>query len=225
MSDRLRIRDVVPLYQEAIRRWEALTDDPLIERSLREVVVRIADLPDGQLGFAVSNTIIVDINANSLGWFVDPTPSDEAEFIELGEGEFHARPQSEAFGHIDLLTVLMHEMGHILGLDHTEGVSSDLMNESLSAGVRRVPDTVPIFPWIPHLTTGESVILGVSEKAPLGRVVNATPSLVQITPHPSPGEESETEPVFDLPPKTGIHHSFDEVFASELEQDNLLLFE
>lgn len=38
---------------------------------------------------------------------------------------------------MDLLTVLAHELGHLLGYDHTDG--NDLMGETLPVGVRLVP--------------------------------------------------------------------------------------
>lgn len=39
---------------------------------------------------------------------------------------------------VDLLTVLAHELGHLLGLDHVE-VESDLMADILARGERRLP--------------------------------------------------------------------------------------
>src|SRR5262249_61032045 len=49
---------------------------------------------------------------------------------------------SPAAGHVDLLTVVTHELGHVLGLDHDEAVD-DVMAESLVPGVRRVPTAAP----------------------------------------------------------------------------------
>jgi hypothetical protein len=45
-------------------------------------------------------------------------------------------------GHADLLTVLMHEMGHLFGLPEAAGASSihDLMWETLGLSTRLVPD-------------------------------------------------------------------------------------
>src|SRR5205823_3921055 len=44
-------------------------------------------------------------------------------------------------GHIDLLTVLMHELGHVIGLDDlpTADTAHDLMTETLNTGTRRGP--------------------------------------------------------------------------------------
>jgi hypothetical protein len=40
---------------------------------------------------------------------------------------------------MDLLTAVMHEMGHLLGIDHAPDGSHDVMEDTLGAGVRRVP--------------------------------------------------------------------------------------
>jgi hypothetical protein len=82
------------------------------------------------------------VNAAGLGWFVDATPLDAAEFIETVPGrQFEARPHGPADGRVDLLTVLSHEFGHTLGLpDLDPAVYADsIMTATLTAGVRRVP--------------------------------------------------------------------------------------
>ncbi len=50
-----------------------------------------------------------------------------------------AKKTSEAYGDIDLLTVVMHEMGHTIGFEdlNSEAESKDLMYEMLQSGVRR----------------------------------------------------------------------------------------
>lgn len=52
--------------------------------------------------------------------------------------EWIAKPGSDAEGKIDMLTVLLHEYGHALGLEHTAD-SHDLMATTLQPGVRRLP--------------------------------------------------------------------------------------
>src|SRR5690606_32461757 len=119
----------------AIADWaEAGLDDRLLAR-LRQVEVRIADLPDGYLGMAYANAIVLDRDAAGHGWFIDPTPWLDEEYNELIADGMQARSGAAASG-IDLLTALAHELGHTLGQEHAE-VGGGLMSETLEAGVRR----------------------------------------------------------------------------------------
>jgi hypothetical protein len=70
-------------------------------------------------------TIAIDVDAAGWGWFVDVTPWEDSEFTTPGN-------QGEQ-GRIDLLTALMHELGHSLGLHHVE---EGVMAEQLAAGIR-----------------------------------------------------------------------------------------
>ena len=56
--------------------------------------------------------------------------------IAATSNELAAATDSPAHGHHDLLTVLMHELGHMLGYRHATD-TTDLMNELLPAGIRR----------------------------------------------------------------------------------------
>ncbi len=50
---------------------------------------------------------------------------------------------SSARGHIDALTVIMHELGHVLGeSDQPSGSVNPLMSGSLAPGLRRLPTTI-----------------------------------------------------------------------------------
>src|SRR5262249_29879630 len=95
---------VESLLPEAICRWQAAGADPA---ALAGIEVRIADLGGTTLGLASGHTIWLDDNAAGWGWFVDPTPHDDREFTTPGDQGQQNR--------IDLLTVLMHEVGHLLG--------------------------------------------------------------------------------------------------------------
>src|SRR5262249_36895863 len=119
-----------PLVQEAAARWQSAGLTPQQAAALRSVDVQIADLGGATLGLVSGNTILIDDNAAGWGWFVDPTPRDDSEFTTPGD-------QGEQ-GKIDLLTVLMHEMGHLLGLEHS-ATSGDVMNATLNSGVRLMP--------------------------------------------------------------------------------------
>src|SRR5262249_8475528 len=86
------------------------------------------DLPGAYLGTVTDGTVWIDRDAAGHGWYIDPTPRDDSEFP--------ARPGGPAFGREDLLTVVMHEMGHLLGF---EDGGQGLMETVLHAGVRQAP--------------------------------------------------------------------------------------
>ena len=61
-----------------------------------------------------------------------------------------ATPRSEAFGRMDLLTVVMHEIGHVLGFDHDDAAQYAVMRDELEAGTRyttRAPKFDLDAPW------------------------------------------------------------------------------
>ena len=95
-----------PLVAEARARWLAfgLTEDQ--SATLQAVVYGVTYLPGQELALTdrTGNAILVDPDAAGRGWFIDPTPWEDSEYV-LG--------QSPAG--VDLLTVVMHEMGHALG--------------------------------------------------------------------------------------------------------------
>jgi hypothetical protein len=121
------------LVAESRTRWETSGIDTSL---LGDVEVRVSDLPANQLALAAANVIIIDSSAAGYGWFVDATPQDNGEFRQVSSTEFRARRTSDAYGRIDLLTAIMHEMGHLLGEQHTR---SGLMAETLAAGGRKLP--------------------------------------------------------------------------------------
>ena len=61
-----------------------------------------------------------------------------AEFTyDAATHQFVAATGSPASERVDLLTVVMHELGHVLGFEHTD--SHGLMNAELPLGTRRLP--------------------------------------------------------------------------------------
>jgi hypothetical protein len=50
----------------------------------------------------------------------------------------------QALDRIDLLTVVEHELGHIVGLGDVTGNGPDLMDETLGVGVRRDPSAADV---------------------------------------------------------------------------------
>ena len=105
--------------------------------ALHSIDIRIADLPGATLGQASGHTIWLDNNAAGWGWFVDRTPRSDSEFTTPGnQGEQNR---------MDLLTVLEHEVGHLLGYDHEAG---GVMQETLAAGTRLTPSPGSEAHWL-----------------------------------------------------------------------------
>ncbi|MCL5096839.1 MAG: hypothetical protein M1608_04805, partial [Candidatus Omnitrophica bacterium] len=114
---------LAPIVAEAINRW-SLVVGAAGTAKLEDIEVIAADLPGGILGESLGATILIDLDAAGKGWFIDPTPADDAEFVN------GATPAGT-----DLLTVVMHEMGHTLGLDDLQ-TTNEVMSATLAGGVR-----------------------------------------------------------------------------------------
>ncbi|QDV68703.1 Calx-beta domain protein [Rosistilla carotiformis] len=120
--------DLATIYAASLDVWQHAGLDSQSVQRLRDLAFEIADLDEDLLGLAQSDRILIDSDAAGFGWFIDATPLDDSEFA--------SHTTSTASDAIDLLTVVLHEQGHHLGLDHGD---SELMLESLSTGTRRTP--------------------------------------------------------------------------------------
>jgi hypothetical protein len=89
---------------------------------LAKVRFVITQLPLGEIGYTVGNTVYIDATAAGFGWYTG-----------LSDGVGRT-------GHMDLLTVVLHEIGHTVGLPDgcACGAYSKLMQTTLSAGERRL---------------------------------------------------------------------------------------
>ena len=120
---------------QAHRELRAIGLSPVAQAHLHSTEIVIADLPGHVLARAVGRTIILDRDAAGHGWFVDPTPWESSEF---SSGPLvRAGTIDESATRIDLLTTLIHEFGHLIGVEHVED-PNHVMNESLPPGVRRL---------------------------------------------------------------------------------------
>ena len=112
-----------PLLDAGRVAWSLAEVSAAVRLSGVEVIV--TDLPGKVLGLAseVSNTIWLDTNAAGHGWNTNPHSAIR-------------NPQS-----VDLLSVISHELGHLLGLEDLDPTAhaGELMAARLSLGTRRLP--------------------------------------------------------------------------------------
>ncbi len=111
--------------QSAINAWAGAGLNSADLAKLQKVKVSVRDLNasganPNLLGAQVSEAqIVLDDNAAGRGWSVRTS------------GEMKAN-------RVDLISAIAHELGHVLGLDHTP-VAADVMAEQLAVGERHLP--------------------------------------------------------------------------------------
>lgn len=124
-TDLLSNAELAPIVAQAKEFWEEALGNNGRVNLLEGVQVSVSDLPGNTLGTAFGSTIVIDANAAGYGWFIDPTPADSIEFIN-----------GSAPSGMDLLTVVMHEMGHVLGYSDVYDGSNIIMDGELATGIR-----------------------------------------------------------------------------------------
>jgi hypothetical protein len=101
--------------------WQSLFD------STFNITLQITDLPTGQLAEAQitqfdlqgrpnGGTLLIDHDANGVGWFIDTTPWENSEFAQTLADTAYRATTGDASGKYDLLTTILHETGHLLGI-------------------------------------------------------------------------------------------------------------
>ena len=126
--------------------------------SLFDGVTIVTGALDGAAVAQVADGVItLDLDAAGHGWFVDQTPLVTEEFAATGDPHvFVADAGSDAEGRIDLLTVLLHELGNHVGLSDLVDPTGPgyLMSMEIDTGMRRLPTPVDVGDWTVPEQTG-----------------------------------------------------------------------
>jgi len=125
--------NLTEIVNTAARMWESVYSDPItitiyygwgeVGDAGMHTLIDQGDRPNRE----ISGMIIFD-NSGSNPFYLDPTPGTNEEYgrrteeyQDLGGGfinvaRLFSKPVGDAVGHIDLLSVALHEMGHAMGL-------------------------------------------------------------------------------------------------------------
>jgi hypothetical protein len=144
-SETLTMSELTPLLAIAIQHWADAGASAAQITALENAAahIQIADLANsGFLANTDASGITIDTNAAGWGWFIDPTPADNSEFHTTALANELVATSGDAASHIDLLTVVEHELGHVIGLDDSTGAG--VMNIALDSGERRLPDATDV---------------------------------------------------------------------------------
>ncbi|MEI7702104.1 MAG: hypothetical protein WCK86_20070, partial [Planctomycetia bacterium] len=129
--------NVNAVFDEAVARWNAILPT-VLDLSASKIVIASGNLTSDIADVSYDSntklyTITLDADAAGGGWYIDTLANgvfDDTEFSGTTN-----RPMG-----VDLLTVFMHEMGHIISLEHPAiPDATNLMNETLKTGVRLNP--------------------------------------------------------------------------------------
>jgi hypothetical protein len=126
----------------ALARLSAAGIDPALLSALSSAQYDMAALPPGVLGLTdvAARHVTISADAAGYGWFADASAGSAATFAPGGPG-------SPAAGRMDLLSAVLHEMGHLAGCpdEGAAGNPDDLMADALSPGARKTAALDQVF--------------------------------------------------------------------------------
>ncbi|HLX61114.1 MAG TPA: Ig-like domain-containing protein, partial [Planctomycetota bacterium] len=181
----------------AIQRWSRTGLSTAQIALLKEIRFEVKEMPGWYLGSAsngkatLSRTdrkVTLSSTAAGYGWYIGNDPLSNVEFADTRTStRLFADPQALPAGKLDLLTTVMHEMGHQLGLEdaYKAGERDSLMFGYLTLGERRLPVKDQAKGVEPHLLTPGSGFLFTPVNIgtlPPGKQVVVTFSVVVASP-------------------------------------------
>jgi hypothetical protein len=141
MAGYLNQQQLDTIVAAAIKSWASSGLTPSQLNALRNITFDITDLAGAYLGESGGQHVLIDRNADGKGWYVSSGSSYSLFDHAISTTRRYTDPMNAPAGHIDLLTVIAHEMGHKLGLDdlYTQRERDNLMYGYLTVGERRLP--------------------------------------------------------------------------------------
>jgi hypothetical protein len=196
-DERLTAAELEPLAAAAIVAWRSLVgDDPALDAVTFEIS---DDLPDQRLAVTRGTHIVLSATAAGWGWYVDPDPDTPSAFEPAGDGTWRAIAGGPADGRMDLWSVLLHELGHVLGFEHDSfDPATDLgriMSAELAAGERHTfepPSTETV-----RVERCSSVSCDALAGSSRSAAASSPPAAPRLRPNPNP-----TPPPRPVPPAT-----------------------
>ena len=165
------------LAEAAIQRWIDAGATPEQVAAMRATAITVTDMNGLYLGASSAGSIRIDSDGAGHGWFLDKSPDEDGEFGGSGSC-LSADAGGPAAGRMDLLTVLMHEIGHQLGLadDFNLNSADSLMYGRAHLGERRLPQAEDLVGADLEHAGHESFVLTVPTIAtlPAGKAVRVT---------------------------------------------------
>ncbi|HEU6455810.1 MAG TPA: Ig-like domain-containing protein [Roseateles sp.] len=159
------------------------------EALLDNVSFSVATLPSGVVGQESGSQIQLSVNGGGWGWFVDATPEQAQEFSATLSNTWVAPAGSVASSHVDLLTVMIHEMGHVMGLDDViDGTS--VMSAVLQPGMRHLPSSQDVAHWLTLQQSAGSMPVAAQETLRIGSAAGSTSEAPSY-----PGQAAEQVPL------------------------------